>query len=151
MNAEHLLTDETIIYKGKLHWHIFIMPVILALIAGAGVVKLLLMKHPLPAGLLFLAVFFFVMSALLRYATNGLVLTNKRVIASRGVMSRQSIDIALPKIEGVSVNQTLMGQIFNYGTIVIRGTGGGLEQFPSLGAPAEFSKELHQQIGGTKV
>ena len=34
-----------------------------------------------------------------------------------------------------------------YPTLVIRGTGGGLEEFPLLGAPAEFSKALHGQIG----
>ena len=147
MNAKNLLSDETITYVGKLHWSIFLLPGILCFLAAAGIVGLLVIKHPIPAGLLFLVALFFIVPALLRYSTNGLVLTNKRVIASRGVTSRRSIDIALQKIEGVSVDQTLLGQVFNYGTIVIRGTGGGLEQFPLLGAPAEFSKALHQQIG----
>jgi uncharacterized membrane protein YdbT with pleckstrin-like domain len=147
MNMDNLLNDETVIYEGKLHWSIFLMPVILCFFAVGGIVGLLVIKHPIPAGLLFLVAVAIILPTILRYSTNGLVLTNKRVISSQGVTSRRSIDISLQKIEGVSVDQSLMGQIFNYGTIVIRGTGGGLEKFPLLGAPAEFTKELHQQIG----
>jgi uncharacterized membrane protein YdbT with pleckstrin-like domain len=147
MNTQHLLTDETVMYEGKLHWSIFLWPGLFCVLAIGGSVELLMLKHVLAAGLLFLAALAFLLPALLRHSTNGLVLTNKRVISNRGVTSRQSIDIALQKIEGVSVDQNLLGQLFNYGTIIIRGTGGGLEKFPLLGAPAEFSKALHQQIG----
>lgn len=146
MNPRNLLADETIIYEGKLHWSIFIVPCILELLFLGGAIALAVFKHPIPAAAMVVVGGWAALPAVLRYRTNGLVLTTKRVISNRGVTSRRSIDIALQKIEGVSVDQSLFGQLFNYGTIVIRGTGGGLEQFPLLGAPAEFSKALHQQI-----
>lgn len=147
MNTQHLLADETVIYEGKLHKQIFVVPGLFAVFAFVAMIGLLMVHHPIPAVVLVLVALMAALPAFLRYRTNGLVLTNKRVISNRGVTSRRSIDIALSKIEGASVDQTVVGQVLNYGTIMIRGTGGGLEQFPLLAAPAEFSKALHQQIG----
>jgi len=142
-----LLDGEVLVYRGRLHWGLFLGPALMDLLATAAAVALFVLKYPGAGILVFVAVSAWTLPALLRYQMNGLLLTNKRVIARTGIISRRSIDIALSKIEGVSFQQTLIGQMLNYGTIVIRGTGGGLEQFPKLAHPAEFSRQLHQQIG----
>jgi len=146
MNSETLMTDETVVYEGKLHWGIFVIPGIIDFLMIGAIVGLLVIRHPWPAALLFVFSLICLLPVFLRYSSNGLVLTNKRVIVKTGVTSRRSIDIALSKIEGVSIEQTLLGQMFNFGTVIVRGTGGGIEKFPQLGAPAEFTKQVHQQM-----
>ena len=39
------------------------------------------------------------------------------------------------KIETVDVTQSVWGRIFGYGTVVIRGTGGGIEPLRGVAAP----------------
>ena len=147
MDTDALLDNETAIYNGRLHWAVLVVPGIVSILAIAGSVGLVMIKQPIPAAIIFAVLLAWLFPAFIRYRTNGLVLTTKRVISRTGVISRRSIDLALTKIEGVSFEQNLFGQILNYGTIVIRGTGGGIEQFPTLAAPAEFSRQVHQQIG----
>jgi uncharacterized membrane protein YdbT with pleckstrin-like domain len=146
MNSNDLLADETIVYEGKLHWGLFVLPALI-LIAALGAAGPLTLAHhgPIAAVICGVALIFFLPS-LIRYQTNGLTLTNRRVISRSGAASRRSIDIALSKIEGVSVDQDMFGQVFNYGTLVVRGTGGGIEKFQKLSSPGNFSKYLHQQI-----
>ena len=37
------------------------------------------------------------------------------------------------KIENVDVDQSLLGRIFGYGTVLVRGTGGSLEPIYNIG------------------
>jgi hypothetical protein len=44
----------------------------------------------------------------------------------------------ISKIESVAVYQGMMGRLFNYGTVEIRGTGGSAESFATIAAPLQF-------------
>jgi hypothetical protein len=37
------------------------------------------------------------------------------------------------KVESADVDQSLLGRIFDYGTVVVRGTGGNLEPIRNIG------------------
>ena len=65
----------------------------------------------------------FIVFAVLNVMTTELALTNKRVIAKFGFIRRQTIEININRIESISVNQGFWGRIFNYGSVVVRGTG----------------------------
>ena len=47
--------------------------------------------------------------------------------------------------EAISVDQSLMGRIFNYGSITLSGTGGVREVFHNIAAPLEFRREIQNQ------
>ncbi|MDX2421276.1 MAG: PH domain-containing protein [Amphritea sp.] len=87
-------------------------------------------------GLLFWA------AAAIRYYTTELAITNKRVIAKFGLISRSTIEINLQKIESIQVNQGILGRIFNFGSIVVSGAGNPQAPIPGISSPLEFRRSF---------
>ena len=79
-------------------------------------------------------------------ATSEFAVTNKRVIIKVGWIRRRSLETLLTKVEGIEVNQGIWGRVFDYGTIVITGTGGSKETFARIGAPLLFRRKVQEQI-----
>ena len=61
------------------------------------------------------------MWAFVIYKTTEIAITNKRIIAKFGFISRRTIEINLQKIESIQVDQNVLGRLLDYGTIVIAG------------------------------
>ena len=95
-------------------------------------------------GLIFLAVYglglLFWAAAAIRYFTTELAITNKRVIAKFGLISRSTIEINLQKIESIQVNQGILGRIFNFGSIVVSGAGNPQAPIPGISSPLQFRR-----------
>lgn len=53
------------------------------------------------------------------YSKTELILTNKRIIRKSGVFHKQVFDSPLAKIQGVYIDSTFLGRIFNVSTIRI--------------------------------
>ncbi len=85
-------------------------------------------------GLLFWA------AAAIRYLTTELAITNKRVIAKFGLISRSTIEINLQKIESIQVNQGILGRVFNFGSIVVSGAGNPQAPIPGISGPLQFRR-----------
>ena len=119
-----LTKGEQVIYQGKVSiWSLSPLIIIgLILLAAWGL------------GLLFLIV------AAVRYFTTELAITNKRVIAKFGLVSRSTIEINLQKIESIQVNQGILGRIFNYGSIVVSGAGNPQAPIPGISSPLQFRR-----------
>ena len=66
---------------------------------------------------------FFVIKNLIIYFTTEYGITNTRVISKQGLIRRDIEEINLSSIESINVNQTIIGRLLNYGTIVISGRG----------------------------
>jgi uncharacterized membrane protein YdbT with pleckstrin-like domain len=73
--------------------------------------------------------------------------TNKRVILKTGFVRNKTAEMFLAKVESVGVEQSVLGRLLGYGSIVIRGTGGSLEPFSDIARPLEFRRQIQQQIG----
>jgi uncharacterized membrane protein YdbT with pleckstrin-like domain len=94
-------------------------------------------------GLVFLAFglgLLFWIAAAIRYFTTELAITNKRVIAKFGLISRSTIEINLQKIESIQVNQGILGRIFNFGSIVVSGAGNPQAPIPGISNPLQFRR-----------
>jgi len=119
-----LTKGEQVIYQGKVSiWSLSPLIIIgLILLAAWGL------------GLLFLIV------AAVRYFTTELAITNKRVIAKFGLVSRSTIEINLQKIESIQVNQGILGRIFNFGSIVVSGAGNPQAPIPGISSPLQFRR-----------
>jgi uncharacterized membrane protein YdbT with pleckstrin-like domain len=72
------------------------------------------------------------------YKTTELAITSKRVISKSGFITRNTIEINLPKIESVQVDQSLLGRLFDYGTIIIAGAGTPNLSVPGVARPLNF-------------
>jgi uncharacterized membrane protein YdbT with pleckstrin-like domain len=78
---------------------------------------------------------------LIRWMTE-IVGTDRRIIYARGFIQRQSVELHMDKIESVDVDQTMLGRIFDYGDVTIRGTGNTLEPLRKVDRPIEFRNEV---------
>jgi uncharacterized membrane protein YdbT with pleckstrin-like domain len=95
-------------------------------------------------GLLFIGFYglglLFWIAAAIRYYTTELAITNKRVIAKFGLISRSTVEINLQKIESIQVNQGILGRILNYGSIVVSGAGNPQAPVPGISSPLQFRR-----------
>lgn len=82
----------------------------------------------------------FFISAAIRYYTTELAVTNKRVIAKTGLISRQTIELNLSKIESIRVDQSILGRMFNFGSIIVAGAGNPQAPVIGISEPMEFRK-----------
>lgn len=141
---EHLLAGEQILYRTKPHWIIFGVPISLSILA----IALIIQKSPIEllGYLLLFAAAIQWFSAYLTYVTSEYGLTNKRILIKIGFLHRQSIETLLQRIEGIQINQNLLGRILDYGTIIICGVGGTKDHFRMIDAPSVFRRKVQEQI-----
>ena len=78
--------------------------------------------------------------------TTELVITDKRLIAKYGMISTHSIEIRFDKIETVQVKQGLLGRLFNYGDIVVTGTGSTFDPIRNIASAMKFRTALNQAM-----
>jgi uncharacterized membrane protein YdbT with pleckstrin-like domain len=90
-------------------------------------------------------------AALVKRMSTELAVTNKRVIAKFGLVSRRTIELNLAKLESIRVDQTVGGRLFNYGSIVLVGTGASLEPIPFIAAPIAFRQAVQSAADQVQV
>ena len=144
---QNLMPGEEVKYRAKLHWIIYVAPVLLGLlglillVSSAGnrgsppaftIVCVLVL---LVAGLMFL-------SRWITVITSEFAVTNKRVIIKVGLIRRHTLELLLAKVESIGVDQGIMGRILGYGRIIVIGTGGTREPFNKIAQPLEFRKQV---------
>jgi hypothetical protein len=56
----------------------------------------------------------------------------------------------LSKVEGINVEQSLVGRMLGYGSIIITGTGGTQEPFRNIGSPFEFRRQVQAQVSAAE-
>jgi uncharacterized membrane protein YdbT with pleckstrin-like domain len=139
---KNLLPGETIVHKGRMHWIVYGKSIGL-IIVGA------LLLYPwsqdpalsklwiFGAVALVLAVVVAV-PAFIRALTTELVVTSRRVVAKRGIVRRDTFEMLHRRVESISVHQSIAGRLLGYGTLVLHGTGGGLETIPTVADPLGF-------------
>ncbi len=76
-------------------------------------------------------------------ATTEIAVTNRRLIYKRGIVARNMNELKIENIEGIIVNQSVLGRIFNYGQMSAHGTGVGEIHFPDYMAdPISFRRAI---------
>lgn len=150
-----LAPNETPFYRTSMHWIVFVRFALLALLVFlllampfAIGVQILIGSElgwfvlPLPA--------FIMVPPTLSYVSSELVVTDMRVLIKSGIVRRQTLEMFISKVESVAVDQGVLGRLFDYGTVSIRGTGGSQEPFEAIAHPLEFRNCVQRlQSGGT--
>jgi uncharacterized membrane protein YdbT with pleckstrin-like domain len=83
---------------------------------------------------------FFVIKNLITYFTTEYGITNTRVMSKQGLIRRDIEEINLSSIESINVNQSIIGRILNYGTIIISGRGTSKVIFKDIDNVVEVRK-----------
>lgn len=87
-----------------------------------------------------------ILKTVVDYATTEFGVTNMRVIAKKGGIGRNSVELRLSQIESVKVEQGIMGRLLDFGTIIVTGSGGTSGKFPLISKPMELRKQVNTQI-----
>lgn len=77
-------------------------------------------------------------------ATTEIAITNDRLIYKRGLVARAVGEMSVDRIEGVNVLQSILGRIFGYGRVMIRGMGVGEVILPPIEDPIMFRKAIQK-------
>lgn len=141
----NLMNNEKLLYRAKLHWIIFWEPLFFFVLAiglyvyfGEGVktVSLILLVLGVISAIL----------PIINYTTSEFGVTNRRVIVKVGFIRRKSLEVMLNKVEGIHVDQSILGRILGYGSIVVSGTGGTKDPFKNISNPLTFRRSVQEQI-----
>src|SRR5262249_35048987 len=140
-----LESDERIIHRGILHWTIYARTVGVLM---TGIILITLGAEPnsllKPLGIV--VVFFFApvfwITAWLGRLTTEIAVTTRRVIVKYGLIERSTMELSGRKIESVQVDQSIFGRLLDYGTVIARGTGTGLEPIVCVGAPLQLREAI---------
>ncbi len=140
----NLMSGETVIYRASLHWIIFAWPIVwlivaILLFAGGG-------DTAAVGGLFLLLAILIGIGSFITYSTSEFGITNKRVLVKVGFIRRNSLEVLLSKVEGIQVNQGILGRILGFGSILVSGTGGTKDPFHKISAPLEFRRKAQEQI-----
>lgn len=124
-----LQEGEHLIYSARFHWWFNVMAwshvILLSWLAGYGI--------------------FVFLNKFIQKATTEICVTDRRVVFRRGWLTLQIDQVNIDRIEGSMVNQTMMGRIFGFGTVIVRGTGVGEIHLPAVIAkPNDFRKALDE-------
>ncbi len=141
----NLSAGEVVVYKAKLHFFLFVQPIVLLLLGWWLYGTETAVIHYGGIFLLFIGVVSLVQRLMVKIGS-AYAVTNKRVILKTGVISRRALDLVLAKCEGLHIKQSVWGRLFGFGTITVT-TGGATSSYPFVSDPMRFKKEINQQIG----
>jgi len=138
--------NEEIVYETGLHWIVLAAPIAALAIAGIAGSEMNpndIGRTPLAGFVFFVLGFFGVISlckGLLDWATTEIAVTTRRIVFKRGLIRRDTIEINFNRIEGLDVQQSILGRILDFGTVIVRGTGVGVQPMRDISAPIRLRK-----------
>jgi len=167
--TKNLVPGETLLFQTRHHWLVLMGPVLVSLALGLPGAALLAGalaakngdNDVLPdlgsamgsSGMMFLgAILLIVAFIVLAYGlakrnATEMAVTDRRVLIKTGMASRRTLDLMLSKVESIGLEETLLGRMFGYGSVIVHGTGGTPESFVMIAHPQEFRRSVQEQIG----
>ena len=148
-----LIAGEAVRARANLHWLIYIWPLLILL----GGLALALWGQSLGAHFLGFAGLILgsaiaiygavrcVIAFIVGYTTE-LAVTNFRVIAKRGVIERETVEQILNRVDSIEVTQSLLGRLFDFGTVMVTGTGVTHTPITMIADPLGFRRAVHTAI-----
>jgi uncharacterized membrane protein YdbT with pleckstrin-like domain len=143
--------DESILHRGKIHWVVYVRPVMMALFG----MPFILAAPFIPvangtAGFLVIGTMILLVAAFswliawIERLTTEIAVTSRRFIIEYGLIWRSTSEMSAKRIESVEVDQSVTGRILNFGTVTARGTGTGIEPIRRVAAPLDLRNAIGQ-------
>lgn len=80
-------------------------------------------------------------SRIITYWTSEFAVTTRRVIMKQGLIRRKTMELMLGKVDSLSVDQSILGRIFGFGTVRIS-VAVETQPFSFLANPLEFRRQV---------
>ena len=139
--AKILEDGEAVAHSARVHWIVYFLPV---LWTAAGIFfAVSFSDEGIVLGIIMIAAGpFFFLVAFIRRRTTELAITDRRVIVKTGFIQRDTSELNRERVEGVSVNQSVLGRMLGYGTVSVQGTGGGIAPVKLVADPIDFRRAV---------
>ena len=137
------INSQDMIYKAKISNYTLIPYIFLCLLC-VSTFKIKISFIPFNFLSLAIAILLLVIKIFKNYNTR-LFITNKKLCGEVGILSKISMVAPLNKINNITVKQSLLGRVFNYGAITAN-TSSGTFLYNSITNPKEFRKILMETI-----
>ena len=146
--VSHVLQPgEQLLMTGRLHWigywraFVCLAPALGLVLTPASTPAMRTMLEVGAVALAIAGVGFALHVALLRWGTE-IGVTDRRVIYKHGVIARYSAEMNMDKVETVTVTQSLLGRLLNYGAITIKGSGASIETLRNIEDPVALRSTI---------
>ena len=137
-----LQPGEQVRYIASLNWILYAPGAALWLVAAALYLATSNGFIHFVALLVFAIGLFLIARAWFYWWTTEIAVTDRRVIYKTGFIRRNTTEMNMEKVESVDVDQSVFGRIFNYGDVIVRGTGSGLAPIRNIDAPLELRNHI---------
>jgi uncharacterized membrane protein YdbT with pleckstrin-like domain len=121
---EALVSGERVLHTGRTSlwsvWHLLFLGLLLLPVFGVGLILW---------GV-----------AYVRIKSTEIAVTTRRLIVKHGLISRSTVEINLNKVESIRVDQSMLGRLLDFGTLVISGTGTAHAPIVGVAEPMSFRK-----------
>jgi uncharacterized membrane protein YdbT with pleckstrin-like domain len=149
--------EERVIYIAHVHWAVYLEGLSYIVFAGLfcslmpyGLGKIIgpesAQQFVRIIGLIGIVILFagcmLLLGAYLRRHFTELAITNKRIIAKRGIVARESVEVMMERVGAARYSQTNWGRMLGYGTINIMAAGATIPPFEDMARPHFFTELL---------
>lgn len=143
---KNLLPDERILFRTKKHLIIFLPTLVLAIVSIFAFKfmhdnEVLQIVEWVPSVIVLLIG----TNTALNYLFSDFAVTNKRVMMREGFFFRHANELRVTTISQVNIDQSLIGQILNYGTISLNAFG-AYDTYTMIAEPYTFQKSVNEQL-----
>ena len=151
----NLMDGEEVVYKANIHW-LILLPGILQAALGLAIILVWGLSGEFryialgAGGLILLFALWTLLKALITKLTTELAVTTRRVIAKMGLIRRNTMEMNHSQVESFVVDQSILGRLFDFGTLIVTGTGGGRTPIPNIDAPLEFRRRALETIDASQ-
>ncbi len=144
----HLLPDEQVLYKTRLHWILLLKPSLLVAL-GLAITALLWWMNAQPVfyylgGVIAAIGLFWGLVRYVEMMTAEFAVTSVRLILKVGLVARYTTELLIAKVESIGVAQSLAGRVLGFGDLTVTGTGGAREVFSRVRDPIAFRNHVQQ-------
>lgn len=123
--SSNLQKNENVVLEAKVHWATLILPGLLILCYGIGLIWFI--------------------PRLISFLTTELSLSNKRLVGKYGLIRTKQMDSPLNKINSISVESGLFGKLFGYATVTVN-TASTVYVFKSISKAVNFKKCVLEEM-----
>lgn len=143
-----LLTNETVRYRAAVHWWTFMGPLTF-LIPGLILSGFSSSSFSILGYVLIGLGIFGLINRYIERRFAEFVVTNKRVVFKLGFIRRDVVELQLDKAEAIAFQETFLGRIFRFGTIVVT-TGGATNVYKYVKNPLAFRRAVSEEVDKNK-
>ena len=147
---EMLGQNERILLRARKHWSVLFGNIVLEIVLILALIVVAIILTPIVAFPVAPLGFFLVLVPLVGMVRDVLlwynrqyVVTNRRVIQTAGVFSKDVVDSSLEKVNDVKMSQSFWGRLLDYGDIeILTASEVGANVFRSIGEPIRFKTAM---------